>query len=472
MRNLYLTLALIAAWGGTLRAEADLRLEERLWLAKGEDLHALEADVVREIQRNPQSVHHHYLLTNVYLRRFMLQPAQGKLLEQALRLARQTVALDSNSELGYLALAGIYDDVGKVAEAQEVFRIFTYRATIKRSWRYFLAKAKIFISADTLDNSLTLLRKALHSEGVLHAVVIPQVIAMIDAKHAGDRDAIVADIEQWRAQLPHHLFDQYLASLHMHAEGYQKAWQIYRDLLRHQPHNHAWRRNQAIIAYMYMGKEEEARQEFIDLLAAAENSSPIEAAVVNMHLGIIALRQGDAAQASRAFLAAIAHHADNDTLLGFIVEAYRGEAQFHQLASFLEQLNVERPGNAVYYGLLGDVWVEYIGDYRRAAIAYENAIVLDPYDSRFYSALGMARYRLREFEQALQMFGKARSLDTLNATAFYNEACVYALLSRDAEAIYSLQKAIELDATLREHAREDADFDKIRTLPAFINMVN
>ena len=53
-----------------------------------------------------------------------------------------------------------------------------------------------------------------------------------------------------------------------------------------------------------------------------------------------------------------------------------------------------------------------------------------------------------------------------------NEACVYALLSRNAEAIYSLQKAIELDATLREHAREDSDFDKIRTLPSFINMIN
>ena len=38
-------------------------------------------------------------------------------------------------------------------------------------------------------------------------------------------------------------------------------------------------------------------------------------------------------------------------------------------------------------------WVEYIGDYRRAAIAYENAIVLDPYNSSLYSALGMARYR-------------------------------------------------------------------------------
>ena len=147
MRNLYLTLALILALGGVasqLKAEDALQLEKRLWMSNGEDLPALEADIVREIQRNPQSVHHHYLLTNVYLRRFLLLPAQNRLLEQALKLARQTVALDTNSELGYLALADIYDVVGRNDEAQEVFHVFTYRSTIKRSWRYFLAKAKNF----------------------------------------------------------------------------------------------------------------------------------------------------------------------------------------------------------------------------------------------------------------------------------------------------------------------------------------
>ena len=475
MHNLYLTLALIIALGGgasQLNAESALQLEKRMWLAKGENLQVLEASIVQEIQRKPRSVHHHYLLANIYLRRFLLLPEQNKLLEQALQLARQTVALDSNSELGYLALANIYDVIGKTAEAQEVFQVFTYQPTIKRSWRYFLAKAKLLLSEDTLDNSLSLLQKALHSEGVLPEVVIPHVMVMIDVKHAGDREGMAVALERWRAQAPHRLFDQYLAALHMHAGNYQKAWRLYSDLLSRDPHNHELRRNKAIIAYMYMGKEEEAQQEFIDLLAAAKNNSPLEAAVINTHLGLISLRRGDEAQARRAFLAALAQHSDSDTLLELIVEKYRGAAKFRQLANFLEQLNVERPGNAVYYGLLGDVLTEYVGDYRQAVVAYENAIVLDPYNSRLYSALGMARYRLQEFELALQMFGKARSLDTLDATAFYNEACMYALLSRNTEAIDSLQKAIELDATLREHAREDSDFDKIRALPAFINMIN
>ena len=123
-------------------------------------------------------------------------------------------------------------------------------------------------------------------------------------------------------------------------------------------------------------------------------------------------------QAQQAFFAALDKYDDSDGLLELIVNAYHGEKKFQQLASFLVQLNIEIPGNAIYYGLLGDVLTEYLSDYRQAALAYENAIVLDPYNSRLYSALGMARYRLQEFEQALQMFGKARSLDSLDATAF------------------------------------------------------
>ena len=478
VRYVCLTSAIILTLAGfyrPLKAAEAVQLEKQLWTSDSDALPRLEAAIVREIQHNPQSVHHHYLLTNVYLRRFLQQPMQHKLLEQALQMARQTVALDSSSELGYLALADIYDVVGRTDEAQEVLQVFTYRSTIKRSWRYYVIKAKIFLSAETLDNSLALLRQALRSEGALPEIIIPYIIVMLDSKYYGEPQAMVAALEKWRTQAPHPLFDQYLAALHTNAKDYQKAWQIYLELLNRDPDNRELRRSKAILAYTYMDKDEEAQQEFLALLADTEDVGSFETAIINTHLGIIYLRRDAADQAQQVFLQAlhaIGGHNENDTIIEIVVNAYHSAAKFHQLVAFLEQLNIEKPGQSLYYALLGDVLAEYLGDYRRAAAAYENAIVLDPYNSQFYSALGLARYRLQEFEQALMMFGKARSLDTLDATAFYNEACVYALLSRNAEAISSLQKAIELDANLRQHAREDADFDKIRTHPAFIEAVN
>ncbi len=475
MRNLCLTLALIMAGGAVaspLHAASIAQLETQLWTTEDDNLPALEATVVHAIQRNPRSVSYHYLLSNIYLQRFLHLPARNKLLEQALHLARQAIALDSNSELGYLALADIYNAVGRNNEAREVLRIFIHRPTIRKSWRYFLSKAKVSFSTTTLNDSLSLLRQALHSEGVLSEVVIPYVIVMLNAKYAGDQHELAMALEKWRAQTPHHLFDQYLAALHMNASGYERAWQLYRTLLSRDPHNRELRRNKAIIAYTFMDKEEEAQQELLALLASADNVVRLEIAVINLHLGIIYLRQDMTSKAQQAFLTACDNYTDDDHLLKLIVDSYRDEGKFRQLADFLAQLNIERPGHAIYHGLLGDVWTEYLGDYRQAAAAYENAIVLDPHNSGLYSALGMAHYRLKEFEQALHMFSKARALNSLDATAFYNEACIYALLSRNAEAISSLQKAIELDATLRQHAHEDTDFDNLRTLPAFIDVVN
>lgn len=475
MRNRYLASALILVLGnGTanLLASSSVQLEKELWSTSNEKLHALEDAIIREIQHNPESVHHHYLLTNVYLRHFLNSPIQSKWLDKAIKLARQTIYLDTNSELGYLALADIYDVVGKTEKAKEVFRVFTYRTTIEKSWRYYLIKAKIFLTAEAVDNSLKLLQTALQKEGAPQEIVIPYVIVMLDAKHAGNMQAVVAAVERWRQKIPNPLFDQYIASLHMSNGNYEEARQLYRAMLDKDPFNREARRNWAIIAYRHMQNYEGAQKELLALLDNKENVSQLEISVINLHLGIIYLHRAKQTQARDAFLSAFDITNNDDAMLEFVIAAYKQQKQFHQLASFLEHLNIEKPGNSIYYGILGDVWTEHIGDYRRAASAYKNAIVLDPYNGRLYSALGMAHYRLREFEQALKMFGKARTLDTLDATAFYNEACVYALLSRSEEAVSSLQKAIELDSSLRKHAREDADFDKIRELPAFIDMVN
>ena len=474
LRILYLTLAIIIVGGssaGQLYASDSRQLETRLWEADHSQLPALEADIIREIQHQPSSAYYHYLLTNLYLRRFLRMPAHNQWLQQALKLAQQTIYLDANSELGYLALADIYSVVGKSEQAQDVFRVFTYRTAIKRSWRYFLFKAKIFLSDDTVDNSLSLLQRALYSEGALHEIVIPYIVVILDAKYGNNKQAKIATVRKWQQRVPHQLFDQYLAMLHINTANYGQAWQIYATILNKYPNNREARRNRAIISYRYMQQDEIAKQELQSLLASATNSE-LETSVINLHLGIIYLRRDMLTQAQQSFLNALSHYDEHNTSLEIIVNAYKEQQKFHQLAKFLEQLNVEKPGNASYYGLLGDVWTEYIGDYRRAAAAYENAIVLDPHNGRLYSALGMARYRLHEFEQALLMFGKARTIDSLDATAFYNEACIYALLSRGEEAISSLQRAIELDASLREHAREDSDFDKIRQMPAFINVTN
>lgn len=469
MRDRHQILALIIlllSYAGSSLASADRQLERKVLTAESEELLGLESEIVRKIQENPDSVFHHYLLANVYLRQFTYLPTEEKWLEQALHLARQTIYLDADSELGYLTLATIYDMVGKEKEAEEVFRIFTWRVKIKKSWRYLVTKARIFLTPDSLDNSLSLLKRALLAEGVLPELVIPYVAVLLDAKHGGEKEGLSTELAAWQKDAPHHLFDQYLAVIYTDEKNYRKAYQLYTDVIARQPENREARRNRAVISYRYMDKDQEAQRALLALLAG-ENIPAAEASVINIHLGIIYLQQNKDEQARGQFLQSILSHPGGEILLEFVVATYKQMKKYRELAMLLEQLNIERPGNVFYHTLLGDVWTEYVRDHRQAVVAYENAIVLDPHSGNLYNALGLVHYRLQEFEQALQTFARAKSMNVSNASIFYNEACVYALLSRNEEAVSSLRKAIELDASLKDHARTDTDFDKIRAMPAF-----
>jgi hypothetical protein len=54
-----------------------------------------------------------------------------------------------------------------------------------------------------------------------------------------------------------------------------------------------------------------------------------------------------------------------------------------------------------------------------------------------------------------------------HASMQYNAACLYVLVGEHVRALEHLQRAIELDPGTREWARDEADFDPIRSDPAF-----
>lgn len=454
--------------GNTIEAR-DLSLERQLY-SYGR-LANLETKVVRQIQRDADSVYYHYLLANVYLQRFLNNPLNDKLLQQSLKLAKQTIYLDAGSELGYLVLASIHDAIGKTIEAQEILKIFNQQLSIKKSWRYFLVKAKVSLSESSLSQSIKLLDKSLSVEGSLPEAIIPYIVVLLDAKYLGQQSALINELRAWQRRQPHPLFEQYLAAIYLDGGNYRRAEKIYNRLLMADPANREAKRNKAIILYQHRQTPDRAHRLLTSLLEE-ENRSSSETATINLHLGLINLQQHRDRQANNNFLVALSIHPESSTLLELIVATYKRQKKFHQLAILLEELSYEQPGNVLYHTMLGNVWLEQIKDYRQAVLAYENATVLDPYSSKLYAARGLAHYHLQEFEQALRMFGQARALDISDATNFYNEACIYALLSRGEEAVSALQKAIELDGRLRDHARNDTDFDKIRALPAFLDTVS
>jgi tetratricopeptide (TPR) repeat protein len=74
-------------------------------------------------------------------------------------------------------------------------------------------------------------------------------------------------------------------------------------------------------------------------------------------------------------------------------------------------------------------------------------------------------------EEAIAGFTVVISLDSDHSDALYSRACLLALSDRHSDALTDLESAIALDPEIRVSARDDPDFDSLRTNPRFIELI-
>ncbi|MGV3485684.1 MAG: tetratricopeptide repeat protein [Planctomycetaceae bacterium] len=82
-------------------------------------------------------------------------------------------------------------------------------------------------------------------------------------------------------------------------------------------------------------------------------------------------------------------------------------------------------------------------------------------------ALGWCQKRNGEFNGAVVTLTRALAIAPENARLHYNLACYLAGLNQHRAAIYELAWALELQPLLRSRALVEADFDALRSYPAF-----
>lgn len=159
-----------------------------------------------------------------------------------------------------------------------------------------------------------------------------------------------------------------------------------------------------------------------------------------------------------------------------------------------------------------DAWIRKGGayvnlkQYEKALESYEQAIRLDSTNFYCWNGKGVCLIQLKEHEKALEAYEKSLELEPDNQKAltkklflliilgreaetsglfekalaagdgkgdvWYDRACAYAITERLELALSDLKQAIELDEEYRTMAQEDKDFDSIRSLPDFQELVN
>ena len=111
----------------------------------------------------------------------------------------------------------------------------------------------------------------------------------------------------------------------------------------------------------------------------------------------------------------------------------------------LDLVKITNPGLSEIYALQAETISEHKEDLTKAISIYSDAILLDPYRSDYYTAIGLVYYKKKRYNKALQLFSRATKINPMDATAFYNKACMNSILGSNKKAIDDLAVAFELD---------------------------
>lgn len=217
--------------------------------------------------------------------------------------------------------------------------------------------------------------------------------------------------------------------------------------------------------------------------------------------GVLALHQGEVSRAVAILTPLAMHHVRSRYTLAL---AWYQQGEHHKAQRALLSLLEEDPQNLSVLLTLGDLmaaearWTEaekvyqlaqqlsphdvrvYFGQaqlmgqqqkYAAAADLWSRASLLAPESLEIRNNLGNVYIRLSEFKQARQIFESILQQSPDYAVAYYNLACIEALMLQKERAYRLLEQALSLDQGLKQTAQTDPDLQLIKGEARFQQLV-
>lgn len=112
------------------------------------------------------------------------------------------------------------------------------------------------------------------------------------------------------------------------------------------------------------------------------------------------------------------------------------------------------------------------GKLEEAGIELSKLIKMYPDSALGNSSLGYLKYKQGKFDEAVTLMNKSVSLEPENGLTYYNLACVYSLNKNTDLALKNLKISIKYMPPMKEKAKGDEDFNNIKELKEFKNLVS
>jgi len=100
--------------------------------------------------------------------------------------------------------------------------------------------------------------------------------------------------------------------------------------------------------------------------------------------------------------------------------------------------------------------------YEKAINDLSHALNLHPNNAGYYSDRGYSKHMLKHYKEAIEDYDQAIFHGSKNADDWYNKACAYSMLNNKEKIYECLEKAINLDPSLKNSALKDEEFINIR----------
>ncbi len=123
-----------------------------------------------------------------------------------------------------------------------------------------------------------------------------------------------------------------------------------------------------------------------------------------------------------------------------------------------EEIN---PSDPVTLSNMGGLLLE-MKRYKEALVTLDRSLKIDDRKASAWVDKGTALNKMGSYEDSDAAYDKAVAIDPRYADAYYGRACNYAIRKDKINALILLQKAVDLDATLKEYVKTDTDFNDFR----------
>ncbi|MCP4231457.1 MAG: tetratricopeptide repeat protein [bacterium] len=174
---------------------------------------------------------------------------------------------------------------------------------------------------------------------------------------------------------------------------------------------------------------------------------------------------GEYGRALLMFLDILKDYPENPRILNAVARTYRWQRRFKQAEECFLQTIAIAPDYVFAYNNLSLMYCD-MGEHEKAANYARRSIALLKSSAIPWNTLGIYYLDIGEVRRALEHFKASYGYNSEFNKAAYNIACCYSLLGEKEKALDYLAKGLDKLRRI-ELAENDPDFDNIRNLPEF-----